>query len=72
MRSTENQSVEADKQYFVTRWGTRCEDYADSKSDVFLATGETSKQCPPEILTKILKIQTIEQIPDEYRSLLQK
>jgi hypothetical protein len=64
------QPVGTQQRYFAVHWGTTCEDYADRKSGLFVATGATSTQWPPELLPNLLDLQTIEPVPAEYRSLV--
>jgi hypothetical protein len=66
------QPEDPNKQYFAVRWGTSCDNYADGKRELLIATGETSKQWPPEILANLLDLPTLEPAPAEYRSLLAK
>jgi hypothetical protein len=63
------QSVGTQKKYFAMHWGTTCEDYADSKDGLFVETGATSTQWPPELLPNLLDLPTIEPVPAEYRAL---
>jgi hypothetical protein len=66
------QPEDPNKPYFAVRWGTSCESYADGRREILIATGETSKQWPPEILANLLDLQTIEPAPPAYRALFGK
>ncbi|HYL18475.1 MAG TPA: hypothetical protein VEV20_07325 [Burkholderiales bacterium] len=66
------QPEDPNKQYFAVRWGTGCESYAEGRRELLIATGETSKQWPPEILANLLDLPTLEPAPPEYRLLLAK
>ena len=66
------QAEDPNKQYFAVHWGTGCENYPDGRRELLIATGETSKQWPPEILANLLDLPTLEPAPPEYRSLLAK
>ena len=56
--------------FFARHAGAACEQYRSGSRALYLATGQTAKQWPPEVLSNFLDLQVIEPLPDTLRGLV--
>lgn len=61
---------EREQTVFATYGGGSCDAYPAGTRSMFLASGKTSREWPPEILANLLDLQTVEPLPEVYRRLL--
>ena len=61
---------EGEQTVFATYAGGSCDAYPAGERTLFVATGKTSNQWPPEILANLLNLRTVEPAGEPYRSLL--
>lgn len=55
---------------FATYAGGSCDAYPTGERTLFVASGKTSSQWPPEILANLLNLRTVEPAGEQYRRIL--
>jgi hypothetical protein len=61
---------ERQQSYFATFEGGSCASYPEKARQLFVVSGETSDQWPPEILANLLDLATVEPAPENYQRLV--
>lgn len=59
-----------EQSYFATYEGGSCASHPANTREMFLTSGKTSAQWPPEILANLLDLATVEPAPETYQRIV--